>query len=70
MTFQELRTSPILILLLGIALTYLGYGPFSLKKNPAAGVAFVVVGFLLRLAGPLLLVWDALLWLFIVSMSR
>jgi hypothetical protein len=68
MTFQELKTCPLLILLVGIGLTYLGYGPFSSKKNPTAGLA--VVGFLFRLAGPLLLVWDALLWLFVISMTR
>jgi hypothetical protein len=70
MTFQDPRTNLILILLLGMGLTYLGYGPFSLRKNPAAGVAFAVVGFLFRLAGPLLLVLIALLGLFAISMSR
>jgi hypothetical protein len=59
----------ILIPLLGIAVTYIGYGPFSLKKNPTAGVGFAVIGFLFRLAGPLLLVWATLLWLFVISMS-
>ena len=68
MMFHELRTSPLLFL--GIAVTYIGYGPFSLKKNPAAGVGVAVIGFLFRLAGPLLLVWDALLWLFVISMTR
>jgi len=69
MTFHELRTNPILILILGIGLTYLGYGPLSLKKNPEAGAAFAVIGTLLRLAGPSFLVWDAFLWLFVISMS-
>jgi hypothetical protein len=59
----------ILIPLLGIAVTYIGYGPFSRKKNPTAGVGFAVIGFLFRLAGPLLIVWGILLWLFVISMS-
>jgi hypothetical protein len=59
----------ILIPLLGIAVTYIGYGPFSRKKNPTAGVGFTVFGYLLRLAGPLLLVWAGLLWLFVISMT-
>ena len=70
MTFHDLKTSPILILLLGIGLSYLGYSTFSLKKDPTAGVTFAVAGFLFRLAGPLLLVYGALLWLFVISMSR
>ncbi len=75
MTFDDLITNhilwitnPIVMLILGISFSYLGYGPLSRKKNPTAGVGLVVIGFLLRLAGPLLLVWDALLWLFVISM--
>jgi hypothetical protein len=60
----------ILLPLLGIAVTYIGYGPFSLKKNATAGVGFAAIGFLFRLAGPLLLVWASLLWLFVISMTR
>jgi hypothetical protein len=70
MIFHELTTSPLLILRLSIAVTYIGYGPFSRKKKPAAGVGVVVVGFLFRLAGPLLLVWDDQLRLFVISMTR
>jgi hypothetical protein len=70
MTFHGLITNPILILVLGIGLCYLGYGPFSLKKNPTAGASVAVVGLLFRLAGSLLLVWDVFLWLFAISMTR
>jgi hypothetical protein len=36
----------------GILLTYLGYGPLSLRKHPGRGAGFAVVGFLCRLVGP------------------
>ena len=65
---EQMGTNPILILLLGIALTYIGYGPLSLKKNPTAGAGFAVIGLLFRLAGALLLTWDIFLWLFVISM--
>ena len=65
---EHMGTNPILILLLGIALTYIGYGPLSLKKNPTAGVGFAAIGLLFRLAGALLLTWDIFLWLFVISM--
>jgi hypothetical protein len=70
MTFHGLITSPILILVLGIGLCYLGYGPFSLKKNPTAGTSVAAFGLLFRLAGSLLLIWDVFLWLFVISMTR
>jgi hypothetical protein len=70
MTFHGLITNSILILVLGIGLSYLGYGPFSYKKNPTAGASVAVVGLLFRLAGSLLLVWDVFLWLFVISMTR
>jgi hypothetical protein len=60
----------ILIPLIGIAVTYIGYGPLSRQRNPAQGAAVSLCGFLFRLAGPLLLVWAALLWLFVFSMTR
>lgn len=69
-TFHVLITNPILILILGIGLTYLGVDPFSLKINPAAGTSVAIVGLLFRLAGSLLLVWDVFLWLFVISMTR
>jgi hypothetical protein len=59
-----------LIPVLGIAVSYLGYGALSRKKNPQAGVALATIGFPCRVAGPLLLVWAILLWLFVISMSR
>jgi hypothetical protein len=58
--------NPILILLVGIGLSFVGYGPLSLKKNPKAGIVFAVVGFVFRLAGPLLLFWGVLVGLFLV----
>jgi Na+/melibiose symporter-like transporter len=64
------RSETILLPLLGIALTCIGYGPFSMKKNPSAGVGFAVIGFMFRLAGPLLLVAAILMGLFAFSMSR
>jgi hypothetical protein len=63
------ETNPLLILLFGIALTYIGFGPFSMKKNPTAGTGFAIIGLLLRLAGALLLTWDIFLWLFVISMT-
>ena len=51
----------ILILLFGIGVSYVGYGPLSLKKNPTAGAGFAIVGFILRLAGPLILIVGVLL---------
>ena len=60
--------NPIMSLVLGISLSYLSYGPLSSKNNPKAGDFVVVVGFLFRLAGALLLVWAAFLWIFIFSM--
>jgi hypothetical protein len=68
MIYHEFSTNPILILVLSIGLNYLGYGPFSLKRNPKAGVAFTVVGFFFRFAGALLLVWDIFLLIFMISM--
>ncbi len=68
MTLGDLITNPILTLVLGIGLSYLGYGPFSGKKNPPPAVSVAVVGLLFRLAGSLLLVWAVFLWLFVISM--
>jgi hypothetical protein len=52
--------NPILMLLFGIAFTYFGYGPLSMKKHPKAGIGFAVAGFVLRCAGPVILVWGIL----------
>jgi hypothetical protein len=70
MTFHGLITNPLLTLVLGIGLCYLGYGPFSSKKNAKAGASVAAVGLLFRLVGPLFLAWDAFLWLFVISMTR
>ena len=53
----------ILIPLIGIAFTCVGYGPLSMKRNPEAGLCFAIVGFLFRLVGPLLIVWGLFFWL-------
>lgn len=66
--FDDIAMHPIMMLLIGIAVTSIGYGPLSLKKHPAPGPAFVLIGFLFRLAGPLILVWDSLFWIFAISM--
>ena len=60
----------ILIPLFGIALTWIGYGPLSRKKNPDAAFGLAIAGFVCRIAGPLLLVWAAMLGLFMISMTR
>ena len=67
MTFHGLITNPVLILVLGIGLSYFGFGVFSKKKNPTAGASVAVVGFLFRFAGSLLLVWGVIL---VISMTR
>lgn len=59
----------LLMPLLGMLMTYLGYGPCSSKKNPTAGLAFVCIGFLLRLGGTLLLLLTILWLLFTCSMT-
>jgi hypothetical protein len=59
----------ILIPLIGIGISCVGYGPLSMKRNPAAGVCFAIVGFLFRLFGPLLIVWGLFFWLFVFSMA-
>jgi len=60
----------ILIPVIGIVVTCVGYGPLSRKKNPEADVGFTILGFLFRLAGPLLIFSGALFWLFAWSMTR
>jgi hypothetical protein len=53
----------LLILPVGIAISCAGFGWFSRKKHPKAGVSFAVVGFVLRLAGALLIMYGAVPWL-------
>jgi hypothetical protein len=60
----------ILIPLLGVAATFIGYGPLSRKSNPASRFGLTSIGFLLRLVGPLLLVWTGAILIFAVSMTR
>jgi hypothetical protein len=61
--------NPLLILPIGIVITCIGYGPLSRKKNPTAGGFFIIVGFLFRVIGPLLIVWGAFFWVFLWSMA-
>jgi len=35
----------------GVGISVVGFGPFSLRKHPTAGLAFAVAGFLVRLSG-------------------
>lgn len=53
--FLGMLLGKILILLLGIVLTYVGFVPLSRKNNPTAGDAIAVVGFFTRLLGMLLI---------------
>ncbi len=64
-----MRMEVLLIPALGLALTWIGYGPLSHKRNPEAGFGLAIAGFLFRIAGPLLLVWAAMLGLFAMSMA-
>lgn len=59
-----------LIPVIGVLLAYVGYGLFSRKKKPTAGVGYSILGFLLRVAGPLLILFGALFWVFVWSMAR
>ena len=47
------------ILVAGIVLAIVGYGPLSLRRHPTAGEAFTVAGFLTRLCGLLLIALGA-----------
>jgi hypothetical protein len=47
----------------GVCVSFVGYHPLSLRKHPAAGNAFAVVGFLVRLAGLLLISYGLLMYL-------
>ena len=40
-----------IILVFGLGICSLGFGPLSLRKHPTAGIAFAVAGFLVRLVG-------------------
>jgi hypothetical protein len=50
------------VLLVGIGICFVGYGPLSLQKHPTAGDAFAVAGFLIRLAGLLLIGYGLLVF--------
>ena len=60
----------VLMPLIGIVVTCIGYGLLSRKKSPTAGVGYTILGFLFRVAGPLLIVLAALFWIFVWSMTR
>ncbi|MGA2256139.1 MAG: hypothetical protein ABSG53_15940 [Thermoguttaceae bacterium] len=53
----------VLMPLIGIVVTCIGYGLLSRKKNPTAGVGYTTLGFLFRVAGPLLIRLAALFWM-------
>ncbi len=41
----------------GIIITALGFGEFSHRKYPELGEGFVILGFLFRILGPLILIF-------------
>jgi hypothetical protein len=48
-------TTTILILIVGLGLAYVGFGPLSFNRHPGQGAGLAVAGFLCRLAAiPLL----------------
>jgi hypothetical protein len=50
-------------ILVGVCVSFVGYRPLSLRKHPTAGNAFAVAGFLVRLAGLLLISYGLLTFL-------
>ncbi len=52
---------PVMIVV-GVCIAFVGYHPLSSRKHPAAGFAFVVVGFLVRLAGLMLIAYGLTLF--------
>ncbi len=53
-----------LILLVGIEICLVGFGKLSFRKHPEAGYAFIVTGFLVRLAGLGIVAFGLILWFF------
>ena len=53
----------LLILALGIGVCSVGFGRLSYRKHPEAGVAFMVVGFLVRLVGLGIVTLGLVLWI-------
>jgi hypothetical protein len=51
----------IAMLLVGIALAFVGYGPLSLRRHPKAGSGVAIAGFFVRLAALLLIIIGVLL---------
>jgi hypothetical protein len=39
------------VIIVGLAICVVGFGPLSLRKYPEAGIAFAVAGFVVRLVG-------------------
>jgi hypothetical protein len=61
--------NPLLILPIGIAISFVGFGPLSRRKNPTASTAFLTAGLIFRLAGAVLIAWGAFYWIFVFSMA-
>jgi hypothetical protein len=51
------------VLIVGIAICAVGFGPLSFRKHPEAGYAFVILGFLIRLVGLGIVAFGMILWL-------
>jgi hypothetical protein len=39
------------VIIVGIAICVVGFGPLSFRKHPTAGIAFAVAGFMVRFVG-------------------
>ena len=48
----------VVILLAGIGICFVGFGPLSLRKHPEAGYSFAVTGFLVRCLGQVVIIFG------------
>lgn len=51
------------VIVVGIGICVVGFGPLSFRKHPEAGAAFVFVGFVIRLVGLSIVALGLILWL-------
>jgi uncharacterized membrane protein (DUF441 family) len=54
-------------IIVGVALTWLGYGGLSRRKHPELDAGSLLVGFLFRVIGPLIIAGGVLFLLFVLS---
>jgi hypothetical protein len=52
-----------IVMVAGVAVCFIGFGPLSLRKHPQQGFFTAVLGFLVRLVGMGLVAFGLLLWL-------